>query len=524
MKPPNIIFIICDDLNDAIGGHGRIPSAPTPNLDRLRAMGVTFANAAANSPICMPSRNSALSGLHPRTTGHYRLNDPIHTNELLLQSTLLPGYLRAHGYATFGAGKVFHSGDKPNPRFPLKDLQWDAFEGGANYGPFPYDPSGERPIQRLVIHPNQAWLLGDKGLPELMAKFNDPFWMFDNDGMRFAFENGFAPLEDVPPGGWVRDPDGTPFHFESSEDRDLLQDERSTRFALDVLARDHDEQPFFLALGYIRPHTPLYVPREYFDRFPPESLELPPVKDDELGEVAAAHAGHRPYGRLRWEMLQPGGEPLWREWLQAYLASIAFIDDQLGDVLDALEKSPYADNTVVVFTSDNGFHMGDKDSLFKDTLWEGGSRVPLIVAAPGAAQGATCTAPVSLVDLYPTLLDLADLPSDPHRATHGHPLDGHSLAPFLEDPVNGHWDGPDIAVLAVRGLTGVHTAARSATHRYILCENGEEELYDHRVDPLEHRNLAADPARADIKAELRAALQSELARFDARSAPIEPQP
>jgi len=520
MKPPNILFVICDDLNDAIGGHGRIPSAPTPNIDRLRAMGVTFANAAANSPICLPSRNSALSGLHPRTTEHYRLNDDINNNRLLRESTMLPAYLRAHGYATFGAGKVFHGGDKPTPRFPLKDVQWDSFEGGANYGPFPFDPEGERPIERLIIHPRQAWLLEHEGLPNLMERHHDPFWMFDDGGMRFAFENGFAPLEDVPPGGWVRDTDGTPFRFESSEDRDLLQDERSTRFAVDVLAREHD-QPFFLALGYIRPHTPLYVPGEFFDRFPPESLELPPVKENELAEVAEAHANHRPYGRLRWEMLQPGGEPLWREWLQAYLASVAFIDDQLGQVLDALENSPHADNTIIVFTSDNGFHMGDKDSLFKDTLWEGGSRVPFIVAAPGAARGANSEQPVSLVDLYPTLIELAGLPGGPHRETHGLPLDGHSIVPLLNDPINGPWDGPDIAVLGVRGMTGIHAAARSATHRYILCENGEEELYDHRADPLEHHNLADDPAQARRKAELRAALEHELTRFDQKAASIE---
>jgi len=471
--------------------------------------------AAANSPICLPSRNSALSGLHPRTTQHYRLNDDLKNNRLIREAKMLPTYLQENGYATFGTGKVFHSGDVPYRGRDGSEF-WDEFAGGPNYGPFPYDPDGERPIQRLVIHPNQTWLLEHEKLPELEEKYHDPFWMFDNDGMRFAFEHGFAPLEDVPPGGWVNNPDGEPFRFESREDRDLLQDEQSAGLAVDVLEREHD-QPFFLAVGFIRPHTPLYVPKEFFDRFPPESLELPPVKENELEEVAPAHAGHRPYGRLRWEMLQPGGEQLWREWLQAYLASIAFVDHQLGLVLDALEDSPYADNTIVVFTSDNGFHMGDKDSLFKDTLWEGGSRVPFIMAAPGAAQGATCTAPVSLVDLYPTLVDLADLPDDPHRDGHGLPLDGHSIRPFLEEPIKGQWNGPDIAVLGVRGMTGIHAAARSATHRYILCENGEEELYDHRADPLEHHNLADDPAHATVKADLRNTLEDELARFDAQA-------
>jgi len=197
-----------------------------------------------------------------------------------------------------------------------------------------------------------------------------------------------------------------------------------------------------------------------------------------------------------------------------YLAYIALIDDQLGDVLDALEKSPYADNTVVVFTSDNGFHMGDKDSLFKDTLWEGGSRVPFIWAGPGIAQGETCEVPTSLLDIYPTLVDRISSPA-------ASPLDGTSLLPLLENPDGSTWNGPAINVSGVRGLTGIHFAARSATHRYILCENGEEELYDHRADPLEHHNLADDPAQAKLKAELRSALERELARFDEKAASIE---
>jgi len=510
--PPNILFVICDDLNDAISGLGRIPSAATPNLDRLRASGVTFTNAAANSPICLPSRNSLLSGLHPRTTGHYRLNDNPAENATLRAATFLPEWLRSQGYQTYGAGKVFHSGDVPY-RGSDAARYWTEFTGGPNYGPFPYDPDYERPIERLRIHPRQKWLLEHPDLPALSAKYNDPFWMLDNDTMRFAFENGFAPLEDVPPGGWVHDAQGTPFRFESSGDRDLLEDEMSTRFAMEVLKREHTA-PFFLAIGYIRPHTPLYVPQRFFDRFPPESLELPPVNEDELNEVAAAHRDNRPYGRLRWEMLQPGGESLWREWLQAYLASIAFMDDELGKVLDALESSPHADNTIIVFTSDNGFHMGDKDSLFKDTLWEGGSRVPFIWAGPGIAQGETCEVPTSLLDIYPTLVDRISSPA-------ASPLDGTSLLPLLENPDGSTWNGPAINVSGVRGLTGIHFAARSATHRYILCENGEEELYDHRADPLEHHNLADDPAQAKLKAELRSALERELARFDEKAASIE---
>lgn len=517
---PNFLFIICDDLNDAIAGLGRIPSAVTPNLDRLRARGVTFLNGASNSPICMPARNALMSGLHPHTSRHYTLYDYVRENPALQGATQLPTYLRQHGFQTFGCGKVFHGGGSPDKRMD-SSVYWDDFQGGSNYGPFPYDASYQRPIERIRIHPRQAWLLEHEALPALEEKYNDPYWKFDNGGMRFAFENGFAPLEDVPPGGW-RHADGEPFRFESSDDRELLEDEKSAAFATDILSRDHD-QPFFLAVGIIRPHTPLYVPQEYFDRFPPESLALPPIKEDELAEVSAALRDNRPYGRLRWEMLKPGGEKVWREWLQAYLASIAFVDDQVGKILDALDASPHADNTVIVFTSDNGYHMGDKDSLFKDTLWEGAARVPFIWAGPGIAQGETCEAPASLLDIYPTLVDLADLPNDPHKSGHGLGLDGYSLRSLLQAPGTVDPNRPSISVSGVRGLTGVHFSARSASHRYILCQNGEEELYDHRADPLEHHNLAADPAHASIKAELRAVLEDRLASFEAQHQTLQSQ-
>lgn len=522
MPPPNILLIICDDLNDAVSGMGRVPSAATPNLDRLGERGVRFLNASVNSAICLPSRNSLLSGLHPHTMRHYALYDLTPENPAVADAAFLPGWLRANGYATFGCGKVFHGGDSPGARFPARSSQWDTFHGGPNYGPFPYDAEADHRLRKLTIHPRQAWLLDHEDLPALEERFFDPFWMIDNDGMKFPFEHGFAPIEDVPPGGWHQ-MDGTPFAFNDSTDRDLLEDEQSARFAADILAAEQP-RPFFLGVGFIRPHTPLYVPKEFFDRFPPESIQLPPVKDDELAQTAPAHRDNRPYGRLRWEMHQPGGEPLWREWLQAYLASIAFMDHQLGVILDALDNGPHAENTIVIFTSDNGYHMGDKDSLFKDTLWEGATRVPLVWAGPGIARGASSSAPVSLLDIYPTLLDLTGLPGDPHADGHGLDLDGHSLAGLLASPDQADPGHPGFSVSSVLGVTGLHHAIRTATHRYILCANGEEELYDHATDPLEHRNLLAPcnlpadgtppPDVAKTRDDLKTKLQAALARYN----------
>lgn len=270
-----------------------------------------------------------------------------------------------------------------------------------------------------------------------------------------------------------------------------------------MLGRRHD-RPFMQALGFMKPHTPLNVPTRYFDMFPLDTIELPPFLAGDIDDCARALVAHRPYGFLMYRLVMKGGERLWREWLQAYLACVAFVDEQVGKVLDALEASPYAANTIVVFTSDNGYHMGEKEYIFKDSLWEESSQVPLIVRAPGVARsGGICRKPVSLIDLYPTLIDLCGLPSQPHTDTHGHALDGHSLCPLLVDPVSGEWDGPPVALSSVRGDAGVHHSVRSLTHRYTLCQNGEEELYDHRTDPHEWRNLAAEPACATVRKELR---------------------
>jgi arylsulfatase A-like enzyme len=303
---------------------------------------------------------------------------------------------------------------------------------------------------------------------------------------------------------------GRPYYYGNDEDRDLLPDELTTARGVEVLSQSHDK-PFFLALGFMKPHTPLNVPSKYFDMYPPQSLELPPLLENDLADCARALVEHRPYGFLAYGLLMKGGEPLWRHWLQSYLACVTFIDDLIGDLLDALDKSPYRDNTVIVFTSDNGYHMGEKEYLYKDSLWEESGQIPLIISAPGVGrEGGVCSVPVSLIDLYPTLIDFCGLPQNPHAATHGFAPQGYSLRPFLQNPETTIWPGPPVAFMSVRGDTGVHHSVRSATHRYTLCQNGEEELYDHQNDPYEWHNLAGNKRAADVKAELREQLKKIL--------------
>jgi len=508
MKRPHVLFLICDDLNMAISRHGRAPFAPTPNLERLMDRGVTFTNAANNCPLCLPARNSLFSGLYPHTTGHYTLWDhwptvtPIATTAnhkhpgfgkpLLGQSTFFPRHFKDHGYQTLGAGKVLHTGAQ-DPDW------WDEFDRGADYGPVIFDRfKTDQQLEMYGAEALQHYLRKYRGLDRFFVRETRP---------NFEIESCFGPL-----GEYLRSRvaqpvlDGNaPYHYTSDEERDPLPDELTAEYGVRKLGETHDT-PFLLALGFMKPHTPLNVPQEYFDRIDMDQLPLPPLLAGDLDDCATAHKEHDPYGFVRYQMLTHRSNAPWKKLIHSYLACVAFLDDQIGKVLDALDNSPYRDETMIIFTSDNGYHLGEKEFVFKDTLWEESGRIPLIISHPEGAQGKVCDHPTSHIDLYPTLADLCDLPSDPHAATHGLPLEGYSLRPFLRDPEQGKWEGPEASLTSVRGRSGTHHSIRTQSHRYILCGNGEEELYDHRVDPYEWHNLANDPKVDPLKEELRSLL------------------
>jgi arylsulfatase A-like enzyme len=265
-----------------------------------------------------------------------------------------------------------------------------------------------------------------------------------------------------------------------------MADYQVVSWAVTELGRVHDE-PFFLACGLFRPHLPWYVPSKYFDMFPLVGLRLPEILVSDLDDVPPAGV----------EMARPLVDHQlviesrnYRRAVRGYLASIAFADAQVGRLLDALERSPQADHTIVVLWSDHGWHLGEKLHWRKFTLWEEATRAPLLVFAPGVTKpGGRSPRTVSFVDIYPTLADLAGLPI-------ADDLDGVSLRPLLEDP-DAAWDRP---ALMTQGL-GNH-AVRSERWRYIRYADGSEELYDHEADPLEWRNLAADPKLDSVKREL----------------------
>jgi arylsulfatase A-like enzyme/formylglycine-generating enzyme required for sulfatase activity len=280
---------------------------------------------------------------------------------------------------------------------------------------------------------------------------------------------------------------------------EALGDYKTVSRAIDFLNKPH-EKPFFLAVGFIRPHLPWYVPRKYFDQFPPSEANRPEVKADDLADVPpAGRAIAKPEGDHR-KVLEAGQ---WNKAVQGYLASIAFTDGQVGRLLDALDASPRGKDTIIVFWGDHGWHLGQKEHWRKFSLWEEATRVPLVVVAPGVSHAdSRCDRTVSLMDLYPTLVELAGLP-----AKGG--LEGESLVPLLKDP-KAEWDRPAVTTHG----RGNH-AVRSERWRYIRYADGSEELYDHDNDPREWTNLAGDPRWAEVKS----GLARRLPAHDAPDAP-----
>jgi arylsulfatase A-like enzyme len=286
-----------------------------------------------------------------------------------------------------------------------------------------------------------------------------------------------------------------------------MNDFKVASYAIDYLQRSH-EKPFFLACGIFRPHMPWQVPRKYYEMYPLDEIAMPTVPDDDLDDVPRAGVQMARPGGDHAKMLETGN---WRYAVQAYLASITFADAQIGRVLDALDASPHAANTIVCLWGDHGWHLGEKHHWRKFALWEEATRAPLIIAAPGVTQpGSVCERPVDFTSIYPTLTELSGLP-----AREG--LDNLSLVPLLKNP-QAAWDRTAITTHG----RGNH-AVRSEQYRYIRYADGSEELYDHAADPGEWKNLAGDPQLADVRKELAAWLPKQEApnapRDDERERP-----
>lgn len=493
VRRPNVLFLICDDLNLALEGWAGHPQAKSPNVTRLTANGTAFRNAHCNAPICAPSRASLWSGLQPHSSGNYTFND-WRRNAVLQDAVMMPSHFRRHGYSVYGTGKLFHNGHE-------EPTLYDAYGYEASFGPFPWDGMADT---EMLEHPQMSWL-------------------FDShEQMPLRWEHSFGPLSERPvwpeghavgcEAGWRLY--NRPFRYVDDDDRDLLPDELSTDWAIARL-RETGNRPFFIAVGFNRPHTPLYVPDRYFDAIPLDDIELPTQRafpDDAPAITRYLYA----YGIARYRLYEDaGGDDLLRRWIQAYLASVLFVDDQIGRLMDALAETGHADDTIVIFTSDNGYHLGEKGVLFKNTLWDQATHVPLVMAGPRVRRGGEVTTAVSLVDLYPTLADLCGLDASPNAAGAGPALDGRSLRPWLEGGADE--SHPVLTAMAtneaVRRALGdrvgpAHFTVRDDRWRYTRFGDGEEQLYDHDADAEELDDLAAAPGLAQQKARLREQLQA----------------
>jgi arylsulfatase A-like enzyme len=439
----NVLMVAVDDWNDWVGALGGHPQVKTPNLDRLAAKGLLFTDAHTAAPICNPSRTALMTGRRPTTTGIYG-NDEDPWRKSLPDVITLPQHFRANGYKSLGGGKVFHHGKGFND-----PKSWDEYyfwnskgrENGwfDNYS-FPPDPEPSRPVTPM---PSVSWRNFD-----------------------------WAPL-DVP-----------------EED---MPDFKVSSWASDVLGQKH-ERPFFLAAGMFRPHIPWFVPRRYFDMYPTESIVLPAVKEDDLADVPPFARRIALNQHSRHDLLVSTGN--WRRAVQAYLACITFSDAMLGRMLDALDRSPNRDNTIVALWSDHGYHLGEKWHWHKQSLWQRATHVPLVISAPGITKaGSRCDRPVGLVDLYPTLCELTGL-----KPPEG--LDGVSLRPLLENP-GRDWERPALTTYG-RGNHAIRTERWS----YLRYHDGSEELYDRRQDAHEWINLASYAAFERTKKELQKWLPS----------------
>jgi len=407
-RPFNVLFIAVDDLNDWVGCLGGHPQVRTPHIDRLAERSVTFTNAHCPAPICNPSRAALLIGKAPATTGLYYLTPTLRNCEATSDAVSLPQHFSCDGYATFGAGKIFHAGEDA--------AEFEQY--GGQFGGF--GPRPDKPISCGTTHPLWDW--------------------------------GAFPERD-----------------------EQMPDYRIAGWTAEKLKQPHD-RPFFLACGFYRPHVPLYAPQKWFDLYPLDSVQLPARRENDLADVP-------PYGQdLSWSAVAPRHAWIvdhgqWRHAVQSYLASVSFVDAQVGRVLAALDESGHADDTIIVLWSDHGFHLGTKQRWGKRSLWEVSTRVVMMVSVPGMTTPGQCDRPVGLIDLYPTLIDLCGL--DPRVD-----LDGRSLTPLLKHP-GAPWTWPALTTFG----RGNH-AVRSQHWRYIVYADGSEELYDHRTDPHEFANLA----------------------------------
>jgi len=428
---PNVVLIAVDDMNNDLACYGH-PLVKSPNIDRLAKRGVKFDRAYCQYPVCNPSRVSMLSGRRPDSTRIMDLVTPPRTH--LKDAVFLPQYFRQQGYFTAHVGKIFHTGD--------------AFED---------PPSWDVEIRETGKSPPPAAILRQQEIDRPLKY-----------GLKWA-ELKTTDAETA---------DGVV----AAQGSEMLAQQAKTG------------KPFFLAIGFRRPHSPYAAPRKYFEMYPLE--KIPP-----LSEPAEHLQGIPPIAFTYPVGTSPLDEPDRKQIVASYYACISFVDAQIGAVLATLDRLDLWKNTIVVFYSDHGYHLGEHGGMWhKMSVFEESARVPLIIAAPGVLGGQTSERLVELVDIYPTLVEMCGLPQPGE-------LEGRSLRPLLADP-HQPWKNAAFTQVLRGELTG--RSVRTERYRYTEWDEGRQgaQLYDHQTDPHEYRNLANEPAMAETKATLRSLLHA----------------
>lgn len=457
---PNVLLLLVDDLKPSFGAYGE-SWVHSPNLDRLAARGMRFDRAYCNQAVCAPSRNNLMTGARSTSLGVYSLG--YHFRRAVPDAVTMPQYFRQHGYHAAGVGKVFHIGhgnvdDK---------LSWS-----------------------VPFHPDKVI---DYVLP-------------DSTGGQLTREEAYFSNQKL---GQIRSlPRGAAWEKADVDDGAYADG----RIAAEGISRLRKAKasgpPFFLALGFTKPHLPFCAPTKYWDLYDPKELPLARIHEYPAG--APGYAAKSPLGELNQYKPVPRKPPLTEEMtrtlIHGYYASVSYMDAQVGRVLDELRRLGLDRNTIIVLWGDHGYHLGDHGAWTKHTNYEQANRIPIIVVAPGVTTpGSSSEALVETVDIYPTVAALAGLPAPPGPQ----PIDGLSLVPVLKDPKSSIRDHAYHCYPRRRNLLG--RAVRTARYRLVewkvfgaATSTAEYELYDYQEDPLESKNLARE--RPKVVAELSAKL------------------
>ena len=447
----NVLFIASDDLNTCLSCYGH-PLVKTPNIDRIAKLGVRFDRAYTQFPLCSPSRSSLMTGLAPDTTGVYDLQK--HFRSTLPDVRTLPQLFQDNGYFAARVGKIYHYGVP------------------AQIGTAGLD---DKPSWNLAINPNGV---DHKQEEPLLTNYTP------NRGL------------------------GSAICFYASPAKDEEHTDGITANEITKLLEEHRNDPFFLAAGFYRPHVPWIAPTKYFDMFPLDRIQIKPFDESEMRIAPEPAYFTNP---ANWGM----DEKQRKQALQAYYASIAFLDVQVGKLLDTLERLKLLENTTIVFWSDHGYQLGEHGQWMKQTVFEAAARVPLIIGGAGVEKRhASSPRTVELLDLYPTLAQICDLRGAPSN------LHGRSLVPLTRKP-DAAWDKPAVtqvrrANLNANALMGY--SLRTERYRYTLWGDGSvgEELYDYKTDPRELHNISSDSRVAPVKSGLKTALQKVIQQRSGR--------